>query len=141
MAGLEAKQDQIRASADAELQQEIRNVEFHRPLGNVQAIGNFLVDQVLEQPIEHFLFASAQLAGTISSETTPLRCAQNRIHEKGKHLARNPKAAVGNQQQRTRELPMSLLAIQDALYTLPQQRVALRLFQLFPTTSSFAVGK
>lgn len=44
---------------------------------------------------------------------------------------RDPKAAIGNQRQRPRELPASILAIQDALYSLPEQGVAFRLFQLF----------
>jgi hypothetical protein len=89
-------------------------VELHRPLGNVQAIGNFFVGQVLEQPVEDVLFASAQLAG-ISPEPTPVRGTQNRIHEARKHLARDPKAAVRNRRQRPRELHASLVAIQDAL--------------------------
>ena len=46
---LVAEQDQVGPTADAEFCQEIRDVELDGALGNVEAVGDFFVGQVLEQ--------------------------------------------------------------------------------------------
>ena len=48
-AALVAEQDQVGPTADAEFCQEIGDVELDGALGNVEAVGDFFVGQVLEQ--------------------------------------------------------------------------------------------
>ena len=48
-AALVAEEDQVGPTADAEFCQEIRDVELDGALGNVEAVGDFFVGQVLEQ--------------------------------------------------------------------------------------------
>src|SRR5579872_1776574 len=84
---LVAEQYQIRAAAYTKLCQKVRDVEFHRPLGDIQAAGDLFIGQILKQAAEHFLLATAQLAGSISAKASALGGRQDGIHEARKNLS------------------------------------------------------
>src|SRR5262249_41617550 len=48
-AALVRQQDQVGAAPDPELAEEIRDVEFYRALGDVEAAGDFFVGEVFKQ--------------------------------------------------------------------------------------------
>ena len=48
---LKAEQNQVDASADAELLEKARNVKLYRSFRDVQLIGNLLVGQIIEQQL------------------------------------------------------------------------------------------
>ena len=54
------KQDQVCPPLNIELFQKARNEEFHRSLGNMQVVGNFLVGKAFQHVIENLLFAHAE---------------------------------------------------------------------------------
>lgn len=62
---------------------------------NIEFAGDFLVGEILEERIEDFLFAAAQVGDGIGLETAALAC-ENGIDETRENGARNPKAAVGD---------------------------------------------
>ena len=90
-AALVAEEDQVGAAADAELRQQIRDVEFHGALGDMQAVGDFLIREIFEQAAQDFLLAAAEFARGIGAEAASLGAAEDRIDEARKHRARHPK--------------------------------------------------
>jgi hypothetical protein len=57
LAVLVAEQNQVGAPANVELSKEIRDVELHGTLGNVEAVGDFLICEILQESVQHFPFA------------------------------------------------------------------------------------
>src|ERR1700676_3429093 len=55
------KQDEIGPAPYAKLGQQIRDVKLHGSFRNVEFSGDFLIRKILEQLLEHFLLAAAQL--------------------------------------------------------------------------------
>ena len=71
-AALESKKDQIGAAANAEFTERFGDVEFYGALGNVEFAGDFLVGKILEERIQHFLLAAAEISVRIGFETAAL---------------------------------------------------------------------
>ena len=105
-------------------------MKFHGTLGNVQAVGHFLVGQVLEQAGEYFLLAPAEFVRRVYAQPSPLRAAQDGIDEARKHRSRDPNASGGNLRQGARELFAGFRVRQDSLGPLAQQGVTIGIFQL-----------
>src|SRR6266481_4123522 len=69
---LEGKKNQVGAAANAEFVEQVRNVELHGAFGNVELAGDFLVRKILEQRIENFLLAAAEIRDGISLQAAAL---------------------------------------------------------------------
>ena len=64
-AALECQQDEVGAAADTEFAEQIRDVKFHRALGDIELAGDFFVGEIFEQRIENFLFAAAEIRNRV----------------------------------------------------------------------------
>ena len=102
-AALEGKKDEVSAAADAELIEQVRDVKFHGPLGDIQFAGNFLVGEIFEERIENFLFAATEIRDRIGFQAARL-IREDGINEAGENGTWNPEAAISDQRQRTDEL-------------------------------------
>ena len=60
-AALKGQQNQIRATPDAKLAEQVRDVEFYGALGDVEFAGDFFVGEVFQQRVQDFLLAAAQI--------------------------------------------------------------------------------
>src|SRR6185437_730248 len=122
-AALIAEQNQVRAAANAEFGEQVRDVELHRALGDVQAVGHFLVCEIFEEAAEDFLLSLAQFGGRVGAKAAALRGVENRIHEARKHGSRHPDAAGGDLRQGAGQLLACIGVGEDALHALAQQGV------------------
>ena len=73
-------------------------MKFYGALGDVEFAGDFLVGEILEEGVQDFLLAAAEIGDGISFEAASLT-RENRIHEAGKDGTRNPETTVGDQGQ------------------------------------------
>src|SRR5882762_9417415 len=113
---LKGKKNQVGASPDAELVQQVRNVEFHSAFGNVELAGDFLVRKILEERIENFLLAPAEIRDGIGLQAAAL-AREDGIHEPGQELARDPETSVGDQGQRPNQLLAGFVIFDEAANT------------------------
>src|SRR2546422_4354213 len=80
----------------SKLAQQVRDVELHGALGDIHFIGDFLVGKILEERIEAFLFAAAEMGDGVRLEAAPLT-REDGINEAREHGARNQKTAIGHE--------------------------------------------
>ena len=99
-------------------------MELYGALGNVELAGDFLIGEILEQRIENFLFATAEIGDGFGLEA-PALAGEDGIDETGKHGTWDPEAALGNERKRTSELVASLGVGEDTFYAETQQRVGI----------------
>lgn len=66
--------NEIPAAAYAELREKRRDVEFHGAHGDAEGVSDFLVDAMIEQLLEHIVFARAEfnVGGKAASEMKKL---------------------------------------------------------------------
>jgi hypothetical protein len=102
-AALEGEEDQVGAAADAEFAEQVRDVKFYGALGNVEFAGDFFVGKILEERIENFLLAAAEIGDGIGFKA-PALTGENGVNEARKDGARHPEAAIGDEGQRADEL-------------------------------------
>src|SRR5262249_53581388 len=122
-AALKGQEDKVGAAADAELIEQVGNVELYGALGDVEFSCDFLVGKILEERIENFLFAATQIGDGIGFEAARL-AGKNRVNEAGQNSARHPEAAVGDEGERANELVAGFGVGEDALYAEAKQRKA-----------------
>jgi len=91
-------------------------VKFYGALGDVKFAGDFFVGEILEEGVQDFLLAAAEVGDGISFETASLT-GENRIHETGKDGARNPETAVGDKGQGADQLIARFRVSEKTLHT------------------------
>src|SRR5260221_11050036 len=120
-AALKSEKNEIGAAADAKFVEQIRDVELDRALSDIEPAGDFFIRKILEERIEHFLLAAAEVSDGVSFEATPLT-GENGIHEAGEQLTRHPEAAVGHKRQGANQLVAGFDIGQKALYAEAEKR-------------------
>jgi hypothetical protein len=138
-AALEGEEDQVSAAADTEFVEQVGDVELYGALSDVELAGDFFVGKILEEGVEDFLFAAAQIGHGIGFEAARL-AGEDGIHEAGKNGARNPEAAGGDEREGADQLVAGFSVGEDAFYTQPQQREASGVLVLFPHDDEPSVG-
>src|SRR5713226_10647232 len=99
-------------------------MEFDGTLGDVEPAGDFFVGKILEERIEHFLFAAAEVGDGIGLEAAPLACEYG-IDKAREQLARHPEPAVANEGQSANQLVARFRVREESFHTKPQKRVAI----------------
>src|SRR6266850_2755315 len=138
-AALEGKKNQVGAAADAELVEQVRNVEFHGAFGNVELAGDFLVRKILEERIENFLLAAAEICDGISLQAAAL-AREDGIHETGQELARDPETCIGDQRQRPNQLLTGFDVGEQALHAETEERKAVGIVVLLADDDQAGFG-
>src|SRR5882672_4695512 len=101
---LVTKQDKVGSAANSKFAQQVRYVKFHSSFGDIELVPDLLVGQVLQQRIQHFLFAAAQIGGRVSLQAAAVRPTQDGVDKTGEYGARNPESSIGDQRQCERQL-------------------------------------
>src|SRR5262252_4880458 len=114
-------------------------MELDGALGDVELAGDFLVREILEQRIENFLFAAAEIGDRVSLQATPL-AGENGVYEAREHGTRNPETALGYQRQSTRKLVARFGVGENSLHAEAQQRVAVRFIQRITHDNQTRIG-
>src|SRR5882724_6064992 len=136
---LECKENQIGAAANAEFVEQVRNVELDGAFGNVELAGDFLVRKILEERIENFLLAAAEIRDGIGLQAAAL-AREDRIDETREELARDPETTVGNRGQRPNQLLPGLDIGEQALPTETEERKAVGIVVLFADDDEASFG-
>src|SRR6266850_606728 len=136
---LEGEKNQVGAAADTEFVEQVRNVELDRAFGNVELAGDFLVRKILEERIEDFLLAAAEIRDGISLQAAAL-AGEDGIHETGQELARDPETSVGNQRQRPNQLLAGFDIGEQALHTETEERKAVGIVVLLADDDQASFG-
>ena len=136
---LEGEEDKIGAAADAKLIQEIGNMELDGALGDVEPAGNLFVGKILEERIEDFLLAPAEISDGIGLETATL-AGEYGINKAGEQLARHPESSVDDKRQSTNQLVACFGIGEEAFHAKPQERVAIGIIVLFPDDDEARLG-
>src|SRR5882762_4074159 len=136
---LEGKKNQVRAAADAKLVEQVRNVEFHGAFGDVELAGDFLVRKILEERIENFLLAAAEIRDGIGLQAAAL-AREDGIHETGQELARDPETSVGDQGQRPNQLLAGFDIREQALHTETEERKTIGIVVLLADNDQASFG-
>jgi len=139
-AALKGEEDEVGAAADAELVEQIGDVEFDGALGDVELAGDFLVGKILEERIKNFLFTTAEIGDGIGFEAACL-VGENRIDESGKNLARNPEAAVGDKRKGANELLAGFFVSENSLNAQAQKRKTIGVLMLIADDNEARVGE
>src|SRR3984893_6745643 len=126
---LVAQQDQVGPAPHAELGEQVGNMEFHRALGDMQTVREFFIGQIFEQAAQHLLLALAELGRGIRTHPAPLGALQDRVHETGEYVARDPESSSRYPQQSAGKLFARLRIVQDSLHSLTEQSKAVGLLQ------------
>jgi len=71
-AALEGQEDEVGAAADAKFVKEVGNVKLDGALGDIELAGDFLVREILEERIENFLLAAAEIGDRVGFEAARL---------------------------------------------------------------------
>jgi len=121
---LECQEDEVCATANTELVEQVGDVEFYRALGDVELVGNFLVGLILKQSVENFLFAPAQVGYRVRLQATTLT-GENGINKTGEQLARDPETAIGDKRKSANELVTRFDVGQQTFYAEAEQRIAI----------------
>ena len=138
-AALEGQEDEVGAAADTEFVEEIGDVEFYGALGDVEFAGDFLIGKILEQRIENFLFAAAEIGDGIGFEAARLS-RKNRVNETGENGARNPETAGSDERKRADELIACFGVREDAFYAEAEKRKAVGVVMGFADDDEAGVG-
>jgi hypothetical protein len=138
-AALEGEQDQICATADAEFAEEIGNMKFYGALGDIELAGDFFVGKILEERVQDFLLAAAEISDGIGFEAAALT-GKDGIHEAGKHGARNPESAIGDQRKSTDQLITRFRVREKTLNTKAQKLIAVGVRVLFADDDEACLG-
>ena len=138
-AALEGEEDEVSAAADTEFIEQVGDVEFYCALGDVELARDFLVGEILEKGVEHFLFAAAQVGDRIRFEAAGL-ARKNGVHETGENGAWYPKAAGGDERQSADQLVASFGVREDPFYAEAEQREAGRVLVLFAYDDEASIG-
>ena len=115
-------------------------MEFYGALGDIELAGDFLVGKILEERIKNFLFAAAEIGDGIGLEAARL-VGENRIHESGKNLTRNPEAAIGDERQSSNELLAGFLVSENSLNSQAQKRKTVGVLVLVADDDEARVGE
>lgn len=105
-------------------------MEFHGALGNVEFAGDFLVGEIFEKRIQHFLLAAAEIGDGIGFEPAAL-AGEDGIDEAGKDGARNPETAVGDKRQSADQLIAGFGVSEKTLNAEAQELIAVGVGMLF----------
>ena len=138
-ATLESKEDEVGAAANAEFVEQIRNVELHGTLGNVELAGDFFVGEIFKERVEDFLFAAAEIGDGIGFEAARL-AREDRIDEAGKNGPRHPETATGDERKSAHELIAGFGVGEDAFYAETKQGEAVRILMSFADNDEPRVG-
>src|SRR5438132_9605025 len=95
-AALKGKKNEVGTAANTEFVEQVRNMKLHGALRNVELAGNLFVRKILQQRIENFLLATAQIRDGIGLQAAAL-AGKDGINESGEKLAWNPESSAGNQ--------------------------------------------
>ena len=139
-AALESEKDEVGAAANSEFVEQVGDVKFHGALGDVEFAGDFLVGKILEERIENFLFATAEIGDGIGLQATRL-IRKNGIDETGQHGARHPETAVGDERQGANELLASFFVGKNPFHTETQERKAVGILMLIADDDEARVGE
>jgi len=114
-------------------------VEFYSAFGDVEFAGDFFVGKILQERIEDFLFAAAEIGDGIGLQAAGL-AGKDGVHETGKNGARNPKAASGDQRQRADELIAGFGIGENAFYAETEQGEAVGILMGFADDDESRIG-
>ena len=120
-ATLEGEEDEVGAAADTEFVEEIGDVEFYGALGDIEFAGDFLVGKILEERIENFLFAAAEIGDGIGFKAARLP-GKDRINKAGQNGARNPETAGSDERKSADELVAGFGVSENAFYAEAEER-------------------
>lgn len=120
-AALKGEKNEVGAAAHAEFTEQVRNVKLHRAFRNVELAGNLLVGKILQERIENFLLATAQIRDGICLQTAAL-AGKDGIDEPGEKLPGNPKSASGNERESADQLFAGLDVSEKPLHAETQER-------------------
>ena len=122
-AALEGQEDQVSAAANTEFVEQIRDVEFDGTLSDIEFAGDFLVGKILEQRIEDFLFASAEIGDGVGLQTAPLP-GKDGVDETREHGTRDPETALRDEGEGPGKLIAGFGVAENALHAKAEQRKA-----------------
>src|SRR6267154_5422994 len=115
-AALEGEKNQVGTAAHTELVEQVRNVKFHGAFGDIELVGDFLVRKIFEKRVENFLLAAAEIGDGIGFQAAAL-AGEDRVHETGEKLPRNPETSAGNERESTNQLFAGFDVGEQALHT------------------------
>src|SRR2546430_16329789 len=120
-AALKGKKNEVGAAANPEFVEQVRNVKLHGALRNVELAGNFFVRKILQQRVENFLLAAAQIGDGIGLQAAAL-AGEDGINESREKLARNPESSTGNERESADQLFAGFDIGEKALHAKTQER-------------------
>ena len=138
-AALESEKDQVGAPANAEFAEQIGDVELHGALGNVELAGNFFVGEILEERIQDFLFAAAEIRDGIGFEA-PALVGEDGIDKAGENGARYPEAAAGDKGKSADQLIACFDIGQKAFHAKTEKRKTIGFVVLFADDNQAGFG-
>jgi hypothetical protein len=138
-AALEGEEDEISAAANTKFGEEVGDVEFDGALGDIEFAGDFLVGEILQERIEHFLFAAAKIGDAVGFDAATLS-GKDGIDKAGKKLARNPEPAFGYEGKGAHELIPGFDVSEQAFYTEAEKRIAVGFVVLVANDNEARVG-
>src|SRR5580698_943527 len=92
---LHPQNDKIRATLHSKLAQQVRDMKLDGALGDEKLRRNFFVRQIIQQQVQHLMFAPADSDLAVERFAT-LQFWQDGLDKAGQHFARNPISAVGD---------------------------------------------
>src|SRR4029077_380600 len=113
--------------------------EFDGALGDIEPAGNLFVGKILEERIEDFLLAPAEISDGIGLEAGAL-AGEYGINKAGEQLPRNPESAVDDERQSTNQLVACFGIGEEALHAKPEERVAIGIIVLLPDNDEPRLG-
>ena len=114
-------------------------MKFYSALCDVELASDFFVGKILEERVQDFLFAPAEIGDRIGFEAATLT-GKDRVHEAGKHRARNPESAVGDQRQSADQLITRFRVREKTLNTKAQKLIAVSVRVLFANDDEACLG-
>ena len=96
-------------------------MKFYGAFRDVEFAGDFLVRKIFEERIQDFLLAAAEIGDGIGFQAAAL-AREDRIHETGQELARDPETSIGDQGERSNQLLPSFYVGEQALHTETEER-------------------
>jgi len=114
-------------------------VKFDGAFCDVELAGDLFVGKVLEERVENFLFAAAEIGDGIGFQAACLS-GKDGVHETGENGAGHPETATGDERESADQLVASFGVGEDALYAETEQRKAGRVLMLVADHDEAGVG-
>jgi hypothetical protein len=138
-AALKGKKNEVGTAAHAELAEQVRNVKLHRAFRNIELAGNLFVGKILQQRIENFLLAAAEIRDGIGLQTAAL-AGEDGINESGEKLPRNPESSTGNERESLDQLVAGFNVGEQALHAQTQERKTVGIVVLLADDDEASLG-